>query len=427
MVDDSLPYGSLRYLFLDLNAYFASVEQQERPELRGRPIAVVPVMADSSFCIAVSYEAKRMGVKTLSQIGEARRLCPEIQMVLARPHVYVGYHHRVIAAVESVLPVEKVCSIDEMRIRLLGEERRRPQAIEWAHRIKATIRDQVGECLKSSIGLAPNAFLAKTATDMQKPDGLVVIEKHELPERLFGLKLTDFAGINKRMQIRLNAAGIFTTEQMCRASRDDLVQAFGGVMGERWWHLLRGDDLNLDNDSGKSLSHSHVLPPELRTDQGCREVLMRLIQKASARLRSNGWYAKSMSISVSGFTQSWSVRLRITATQDSIAFNEHFLKAWAGRNFVKPRQVSVVFGDLLEREEVTPSLFDTLEDREDLNKAVDEINGRFGKNTIFLAGLNRVKDTAAEKIAFNKTKLFVEGKGDHEWVDTFRGLATKED
>src|SRR5947209_20498666 len=100
MVDDTLPFmlrdeRPLRVLFLDLNAYFASVEQQERPELRGRPIAVVPVMADTSFVIAASYEAKKFGVKTGTQIGEAKVMCPEIELVDARPPVYVAYHNRI--------------------------------------------------------------------------------------------------------------------------------------------------------------------------------------------------------------------------------------------------------------------------------------------------------------------------------------------
>ena len=129
MLRDERP---LRVLFLDLNAYFASVEQQERPELRGRPIAVVPVMADTSFVIAASYDAKKFGIKTGTQIGEAKALCPELELVDARPPLYVGYHNRIIEVAESVLPVDKVCSIDEMRFRLIGTERSPECAVELA-------------------------------------------------------------------------------------------------------------------------------------------------------------------------------------------------------------------------------------------------------------------------------------------------------
>lgn len=125
MVETNLPFEiqdakRLKYLFLDLNAYFASVEQQERPELRGRPIAVLPLMADSTCVIAASYEAKAFGIKTGTRVSDAKEMCRDIELIEARPTVYVKYHERVKAAVESVLPVQKVCSIDEMYCKLIG-------------------------------------------------------------------------------------------------------------------------------------------------------------------------------------------------------------------------------------------------------------------------------------------------------------------
>ncbi|KXK13248.1 MAG: Nucleotidyltransferase/DNA polymerase involved in DNA repair [Armatimonadetes bacterium OLB18] len=111
-------------MYLDLNAYFASVEQQERPDLRGRPVAVVPMIADTTFVIAASYEAKRFGVSTGTRVGDAKRMCPGLVLTPARGRVYVQYHDRILEAVERILPIERVCSIDEMYFKLLGEERR---------------------------------------------------------------------------------------------------------------------------------------------------------------------------------------------------------------------------------------------------------------------------------------------------------------
>jgi DNA polymerase-4 len=122
----------LQWLFLDLNSYFASVEQELRPELRDRPLAVVPLVADTTCCIAASYEAKRYGVRTGTQVGEAKRLCPAIVLVEARHELYVDYHHRVVEAVESCLPVTSVMSIDEMACRLLGREQPLLAALELA-------------------------------------------------------------------------------------------------------------------------------------------------------------------------------------------------------------------------------------------------------------------------------------------------------
>ncbi|HTQ08837.1 MAG TPA: hypothetical protein VMI31_02080 [Fimbriimonadaceae bacterium] len=430
MVDAHLPIElrerPLRYLFLDLNSYFASVEQQEFPELRGKPVAVVPVEADTSFVIAASYEAKRWGVRTLTQIGEAKRLCPELICVLGHHSMYSVYHKRVVEVAETVLPIDAVCSIDEMRFKLLKTESAPEVAREIAVKMKKAIREHVGECLTCSIGIAPNGFLAKIGTELQKPDGLVIIEAKDLPEILHRLDLTGFPGINRRMEVRLNAQGIFTSAEMCAATREHMHRAFGSVIGERWWYLLRGFDLPMEKTHRRSLGHSHVLPPVHRTEDGCREVLLRLLQKASARLRKEELWTEEMVVAVKGFKKSWEVRIKLPPTQDSVTLNDFFLREWPNHNFVQPKMVAVTFTKLLEHEHVTPSLFDPTMDRSLLNKAVDTVNQKFGKNKIYLAGMEHAKETASEKIAFGKTELFSEGKGDHEWVDTFRGLPRNE-
>jgi DNA polymerase-4 len=420
MVDESLPFAKkdqrrLGVLFLDINSYFATVEQQEQPELRGKPIIVSPVDTDSTCAIAASYEAKKFGIKTGTNVGEARRMCPGLIVVPARPTLYVHYHERIIEAAESVLPVEKVSSIDEMHFKLIGKEREPEEARRIALKMKETLRSKAGEMISCSVGIAPNAFLAKLGTDMQKPDGLVILEAKDLPGKLLHLKLTDFCGINRKMAARLNGAGIFSIEQMYSCSAQDLRRAFGSIVGERWWYLMRGYDLAQDENERRSLSHSNVLAPSLRTDQGCREMLLRLIQKASARLRANGLWAAGMGISVKGFEKSWKAHVRISPSQDTVTFNDEFLRIWQGRDFVKPRTVGVVFYDLAVSEQVTPSLFDTAAIRADLNRAVDRVNQKFGKNSIYLAGMDRTKDRGSEKIAFNKTWLFSEGKGDNVW------------
>src|SRR3984957_19708935 len=137
----------LNLLFVDLNSYFVSVEQEVRPDLRGRPIAVVPMMADTTVCIAASYEAKAFGVKTGTVVADAKRMCPEIVLVEGRHEIYTEYHHRVVEAVESCIPVTAVCSIDEMACRLIGRERPLVNAINLGMRVKRAIRERVGECL----------------------------------------------------------------------------------------------------------------------------------------------------------------------------------------------------------------------------------------------------------------------------------------
>src|ERR1700744_3556707 len=141
----------LQWLFVDLNSYFASVEQELRPELRDRPVAVVPVLADTTCCIAASYEAKRFGVRTGTMVSEARQMCPGILLVEARHELYVEYHHKVVEAVESCVPVTSVMSIDEMACRLIGQEQPMLAALELGRQVKSAIRSKAGSTLRCSV------------------------------------------------------------------------------------------------------------------------------------------------------------------------------------------------------------------------------------------------------------------------------------
>ena len=427
MVDGTLPIERrdrpLRYLFLDFNSYFASIEQQENPTLRGRPVAVAPVDAETTSCIASSYEARLYGVKCGTPIGEARRMCPGLVVVRGDHTVYAAYHERIEAVVQTILPIEEKLSIDEMSFRLLGSERTPVVAREIAIEMKRRLRDRVGEAISCSIGIAPNPFLAKVATELQKPDGLVIVTAGDLPHRLYGLKLTDFPGISRRMQARLNAQGILTTEAMCAATRHELTRAFGSIVGERWWYLLRGVDLRPEKHARGTFSHSHVLPPPLRTEEGCRTVLIRLIYKAAMRLRADGLWTGGIAFGVSGIRQSWDAVVPLAPTQDSRALTDALAAEWPQRSFVSPIKVWVVLTDLKPAESVTPSLFDERKGNvAELGKAVDRMNARFGKLKVYPAPIHGVRDTAEERIAFGKTKLLSEGRGDDRWTQTVERL-----
>ena len=403
-------------MFLDLNSYFASVEQQENPELQGKPVAVVPVDADTTFVIAASYPAKAFGVRCGTIVHVAKKMCPGLQVIPARPALYVHYHNRVLEALETVLPIDEVCSIDEVRFKLIGDEKKPENAVKIAKKMKRVLAQKIGPCLTSSIGIAPNGFLSKVATEMEKPNGLVVLTADQLPGRLFDLSLTDFNGVNRKMAARLGAAGIFSAMDLCTADRHLLHLAFGSIVGERWWYLLRGFDLSSPKTKQKSLGHSHVLSPGLRTEQGCHDILLRLIQKATARLRAENLRAGSMVVGVKGYTKSWEQRVKFaTPTQDSIIVTREFQRVWPTRDYVRPMHVGVTYYDLHETGQYTASLFDEENDRTGLNTAVDRLNQKFGKNSVYLAAVEKVKDRASEKIAFHKTWLFQEGKGDNVW------------
>src|SRR5262249_18967197 len=137
----------------------------------------------------------------------------------------------------------------------------------------------------------------------------------------------------------------------------ELRKAFGSITGEKWWSLLRGIDTPSEETERKTLSHSHVMAPELRTEKGAREVLLRLIQKASARLRAENLVTEKMEVFVSG-QPGWSALLHLPPTNDTTVFNEAFFRAWQGSSFRKPLKVAVVFSHLEREGQYTPNLFD---------------------------------------------------------------------
>ena len=262
-MNTSTAENAVQCLFLDLNAFFASCEQQENPALRGQPVIVVQTPTDSAVAIAASYAAKAFGIKTGTLVREARRLCPAVVPVQANHRLYTQYREHILKAVDTCLPIEKVCSIDEMACRLMGTEGQVPAARELALKVKRALRDHVGECLTCSIGIAPNAFLGKVGSDLQKPDGLAVITQADLPEILLGLELQEIYGIGTRMEQRLHRAGILTVAQLWNATPFQLRRVWGGVNGLLLHQMLHGVDIQPPSPRfSKSIGHQHVLEPE---------------------------------------------------------------------------------------------------------------------------------------------------------------------
>ena len=227
-------------LYLDLNAFFASVEQQKDPSLRGYPVAVIPTATETTCCIAVSYEAKVFGIKTGTAVWRARELCPHIALLPARHDVYVSYHQRIHDEVRRHVPEVAVCSIDEFTTTLGGRDRELPAALELARRIKQGIRENIGLAITSSIGLAPNRLLAKIAGDMQKPDGLTWILSGEIKEKLAPLALEDLPGIGKGNLARLHRAGVNTVSALLDLDPRHARAIWRSVTGERFLRALQG-------------------------------------------------------------------------------------------------------------------------------------------------------------------------------------------
>jgi DNA polymerase IV len=424
------------FLHIDLNSFFASVEQQLHPEYRGKPLAVVPTFADTTVCIAASYEAKALGIKTGTQVGEAKKLCPGIILIEGNHTEYAKYSHAISEAVELACPVSHNPSIDEMVCQLLGREQEPPRARQIALNIKQSIYKNVGVALRCSIGMAPNRYLAKIASDMQKPDGLIGLLPSQLPRAIAHLHLRDLPGVGARTEIRLNRRGIDTMEQLLALDHSEMGKLFDSVWGNRMYHWLRGaqtEDSSGNNVSQaevqKSLGHSHVLAPEHRTPEGSWAVAHKLLHKAAMRLRMERFYAGSLALTIryqltrqqadahsthgkvkrhySGIKNSgWGMEARFRDCQDTLTLLNILRSLWAqspqGPEFNRPFFVGITLRNLIPEDEHQEELFADPTNRAQLSTTMDKLNLKYGHTTLHFAGMLPARESAPTRIAFTQ-------------------------
>ncbi len=412
----------LKWLFLDLNSYFASVEQQERPHLRGKPVAVVPMETDHTCAIAASYEAKAYGIKTGTMIRDARRMCPNLTCVLARHDKYVEYHHKIVDEIALHAPINKIWSIDELSSRLPPSRRSVEAATELAQRIKAGIRKNVGPAITCSIGVAPNSLLAKIAGDMKKPDGLTILRQEDLPGPLFDLKLTDLPGIGENMERRLIRAGVSSIRDFWNISPKHARKIWGSVQGERFWYWLHGYDFETQETGNTMIGHSRILDPLLRTPDPARQMARRLLTKASYRLRRKKFYASRVSLGVRTTEHlRWCRELKISPAQDPFTFLQHLDDLWGemlqffemrrSPSLLRFRKVSVTLYGLSRSGDISYDLFETqekeaqekLRKNDALTRALDRLQDKYQRETVSL-GLppKTLAGYVGTKIAFSR-------------------------
>ena len=406
----------INWLFLDLNSYFSSIEQQLIPELRGKPVAVVPMMTDGTCAIAASYEAKAFGIKTGTKIYEAKKMCPDLKLVLARHDKYVEFHHKILDEVIKHTPINKVWSIDELSSRLPPNKRNIEAATALAARIREGIWKNVGSAINCSIGFAPNGYLAKVATDMMKPNGLVFLKRGHLEEKLFPLPLRAFPGIGHNMEENLRVRGITTTEQYWNLSPKQARAIWGSVEGEKFWYNLHGFEVPVAETNKSVIGHSRVLDHDLRTPIAAKLVARRLVIKAAARLRRAELYSTNFELSFRTVDkESWNAGLKISPSQDNFTFLKTLDQLWDAMMVAhRPRllkKISISMHGLCERQQITPDLFDTAspsfqnlqKKNEKLSGVMDKINAKFGSETLMLGISPRTKaGFVGTKIAFSR-------------------------
>ena len=395
-------------LYIDFDGFFASCEEQADPGLHGRPVGVIPFAGARNSCVlAANPAAKRFGVKTGTAIAEARRLCPRITLTPQRPDHYVRIHRRIIAAVLSVLPIDVVCSIDELAA-VLGE-RDRPE--EVAGRIKARVRAAVGERITCSIGCASNRWLAKIAAELEKPDGLTVLLPADLPGPLLGLGLEALPGVGKRMRARLKQAGLATVEDIWKTDPGRLRSIWGSVNGARFWYALHGYAVEPPVTRRGSIGHGRVLPPGERSAQAARPMARQLVVKAARRLRREGFFARRLTLSADCLdAPSWTASAAVAGANDDLTCLGALSALWPA--LASARSRDAVFRIAVSFDRLTPSDEAQLElplgePGEEhrlarLTAAVDSINGRYARTVVGYGGCAPPGGYVGAKIGYGR-------------------------
>ena len=395
----------IKWLFMDLNSYFASVEQQENSALRGKPVAVTPMDTDYTCAIAASYEAKAYGVKTGTIIRDAKKMCPHLYCVPARHDKYVAYHNRIIEEVIKHTPINKIWSIDELSSRLPPGKRNIESATNVAQKLKQGIWDNVGQSINCSVGLAPNSLLAKIACEMHKPNGLTILRQEDLPGPLLKLKLTDIPGIGINMERRLNKSGIYSIEDFWNIEPKHARKIWGSVQGERFWYWLHGYDFPAPETKPSMIGHSRILDPQLRAPDKARLILRKLTMKAAHRLRKKAQHTRTIATSMrteSGFKSSF--QIHVQATNDPFILLQHIDSLWTcmmqqtaqetntNMRYIRIKKVSVTFFGLAMHETITDDLFlpslhnnhSVAVKNESLTRALETLQARYQKDVVSL-------------------------------------------
>jgi len=286
-----------KIIHVDLDAFFASVEQLDNPELKGRPVIVGGSIKERGVVSTASYEARAFGVQSAQPIARAKKLCPQGVFLRVRMDRYREISRRVLKILSSCTPKVEPVSIDEAFLDITGCEKLFGKAEGIAREIKTRIKKEVG--LTCSLGVAPNKFLAKVASGMQKPDGLVIVKDNDKESFLANLPVGKIWGVGKVTQRELQQMGIYTIRQLGELSFSELQKTFGRI-GARLYNLSHGIDRTpvLTDRKIKSMSSETTFPHDISERKVLEKTLYELSVKVSKTLRNKGLGAKSIQLKV---------------------------------------------------------------------------------------------------------------------------------
>ncbi len=396
-------------MHIDLNSCFATVEQQARPMLRGKPVAIVNRRTEHTAIITASYEAKAMGVKVGMKLKEARMLCPDIIALESDPSKYKYVYHKLLDIMNEYSAHVTMKSIDEGIIDFhnTSADISGRDLVEVGLEIKQRLKDEIGVWMRCNIGISTNRFLAKTAAGLHKPDGLDVLTSQNTKQVLGELKLLDLTGIASRNQKRLNSVGIFTPLQFLDADKTTLHKiVFKSVVGEWWYKRLRGWEVDDVATQLGRVGRQYVLERFDLTYSEIAQRLHHLCESVGSRMRSQNLAARGVYVYARTFEHGYwhsSVLTPLPFYSDqSIYMQAQQLLAKAPDGI---REIGVHCYELGPIEDDQISLFaDQMTRERHIVDAIDLVNKRYGERTLHSAGTLGTGIYVSQKIPFGSTR-----------------------
>lgn len=404
-------YNSERPLIMhiDLNSCFATVEQQSRPLLRGRPVAVVNRCTENTAIITASYEAKKYGVKVGMRFKEAKLLVPDIIAVETDPAKYRFVYHKMMDMMKTYSPHVTMKSIDEgiIDFKHATDQMRMRDLRDIGEEIKQRMKDEIGSAMRCNVGISTNRFLAKTAAGLHKPDGLDIITHANLRQTFAAMQLTDLTGIAHRNEQRLSAVGIETPLQFLDASSETLHKmVFKSICGDEWYQRLRGYEVDDRVFDLKSVGRQYVLEGPHLSEEKILQRLHHLSESVGAKLRSQEKVARGVFVYAKTYERNYWHSRRMC---EMPFFSNQAIYALASQLFKNAppriREIGVSCYELSDDIDPQLSLFgDTIASEKHLVKAIDELNGRYGDRTIHAADTLGTGMYVKQKIPFGSTR-----------------------
>lgn len=394
-------------LHLDLNSCFATIEQQADPFLRGRPVVVAAYTTPNGCIVAPSIEAKRLGIKVGMRVKEGKLLCPDLIVLPPDPNKYRTVHLALRCLLREYTEELTPKSIDEFVLNLEGYPAFKRGMTTIATEIKTRIKEEIGDFLSVSIGIAPNRFLAKLASSLKKPDGLIEINKDSYLEIYTAIKLTDLTGIKTNNLARLNSTNIHTVKEMFNASATTLKTAFHSVIGYHWYLRLHGFEIDDVVFGRRSYGNSYALPDNRSSVEQLSPILMKLVEKMGARLRRAGYRARGVHVGLlyRDGTYWHHGQVQKNYLFDSRDFYKTALMILSNSPYRKTvHTLSVAAFDLKKETDRQLSLLTEIDKKEALVAAVDKVNERWGHFILTPARMLGTKDLVPDRVAFGGIK-----------------------